>query len=486
MFDLKSKTLSGLLWSFIGSFANQIVTFIVGIILARLVTPYDYGLIGMVSVLIVIAQTFVDGGFKQALLRKKNCTENEYSTVFIFNIATAIFLYVLIFFSAGLIANFFEEPQLNLLVKVIALNLIINSFSVIQTTIFSKEVDFKIQAKITFVAALISGVFGVVLAYEGYGVWSLVYRAILASIIMSGLFWFFSTWRPKLIFSLSSFKELFGFGSKLLLSSLIDQVYWNIYYVVIGKYFSVQTLGFYTRAEMFKNLPSQNLTSIISNVSLPVLAQLQDKPIEFKNAFKRILRLTMYLTFLSLGGMIVLSETLIYVLIGPKWAESIGYLQLLCIAALFFPPSLLNINIIKIKGRGDLILKLEVIKKSLAIVSIIIGVFHGIYVMLYIIIFNSMLDCLLNSAIGGNLMGYKLKDQIFDVIPTFFNALVAGVLVYLLSIPFDSNSVLNLIFLSLTGLVVSILIGEIFRESTYMYIKNLLLSKVNFSHKHRR
>ena len=483
MSDLKSKTISGLIWSFIGSFSNQIVTFIVGIILARLVTPYDYGLIGMVSVLIVIAQTFIDGGFKQALLRKKDCTDIEYSTVFLFNIATAIVLYVIIFFSAKGISNFFGEPQLVSLVKVIALSLIINSFSVIQATIFSKNVDFKTQSKISFFAAILSGIVGVILAYRGFGVWSLVYRAVLSSCIISSLFWFYSRWRPSLAFSIRAFKELFGFGSKLLLSSLIDQIYWNIYYVIIGKYFSVQTLGYYTRAEMFKNLPSQNLTTIITSVSLPVLAQMQDNSSALKHAFRRIFKVTMYVTFISLIIMIVMADTLIFVLIGPQWAETIGYLKLLCVAAMFFPASLLNINIIKIKGRGDLILKLEVIKKTLAIASIVIGVYYGIYAMMYVMIFNAFIDFILNSIMGGILIGHRLIHQIADVLPSLLNAGFIGGTLYYISTFLNPFNLLTFLILSLSAVILVVFCGELFKESSYLYIKNTIVSKLKMTTK---
>ena len=273
--SLKQKTISGLIWSFIDSIAGQGISFIVGIILARLLSPKEFGLIGMLTIFIAISQSFIDSGFRQALIRKQDCTQTDYSTVFYFNIAVGVAFYILLFAFANSISNFFHEPVLKELIKVLGLALIINSFTMIQSTLLTKRIDFKLQAKISIIASLISGIISIYMAYTGLGVWSLVALTLIKYATNSILLWYWNKWKPALLFSKKSFKELFSFGSNLLVSGLIDTIYRNIYYVIIGKYFTAVELGYYTRAEQFQSLPSANLQGIIGRVSYPVLSTLQ-------------------------------------------------------------------------------------------------------------------------------------------------------------------------------------------------------------------
>jgi len=284
--SLKQKTISGLTWSFIDSIANQGISFIIGIILARLLTPKEFGLIGMLTIFIAISQSFINSGFSTALIRKQDCTSVDYSTVFYFNIVVGVF-FTFCYFRAPTPLAFFHEPVLEALVRVLGLVLIINSFTIIQSTILTKRIDFKLQAKISIIASLLSGIVAINMAYTGWGVWSLVALTLLKYAISSLLLWYWNNWTPVWHFSKKSFKELFLFGNKLLVSGLIDTIYRNIYYVIIGKYFSAAELGYYTRAEQFQSLPSSHLQGIIDRVSYPVLSSIQNDILRLKETYKR-------------------------------------------------------------------------------------------------------------------------------------------------------------------------------------------------------
>ncbi len=275
--DLKSKTVNGLFWSALDGFANQGIQFLVGIILARLLTPHEFGLIGMLTIFIALSQSFIDSGFANALIRKQDCTQVDYSTVFYFNFVVSIIIYFVLFFSASSISVFFNEPQLELLLQVFGIGLILNAIGTIQRTILTKEINFKLLMRISIVSSIISGIIAITLAYNNFGVWSLVVLTLSRFGFNSLLLWLWGKWMPNLVFSYASFKELFSFGSKLLMSGLLDATYRNIYFLVIGKYFSSIELGYYTKADQFKAIPSQYLTMIIQRVSYPLLSNIQEE-----------------------------------------------------------------------------------------------------------------------------------------------------------------------------------------------------------------
>ncbi len=335
--SLKQKTISGLTWSFLDTVTGQGISFIIGIIIARILSPREFGLIGMITVFIAISNSLVDSGFSQALIRKQNCTQKDYSTVFIFNVSAGLIFYGLLFVCSEPISNFYKEPILSDLIKVLGLILIINSFAQIQSTIIQKRIDFKLQTKISVLASIISGTVGVFLALTGKGVWSLVIMALSRSAINSIFLWIWQDWKPNLFFSKDSFNELFSFGSKLLVSGLIDTIYRNVYYLIIGKQFTASELGFYTRAEQFKNLPSSNLQGIIGRVSYPVLSGIQDDLTQLKSAYRRLIKSTMLITFVLMLGMAAAAQPLILSVIGEKWKPSVIYLQLLCFVGVLYP-----------------------------------------------------------------------------------------------------------------------------------------------------
>lgn len=475
--NLKQQTISGITWSIIDNAYTQIVTFLVGIILARLLEPREFGLIGLITIFIAIAQSFVDSGFSQALIRKNNCTEKDYSTVFYFNILVSILFYVILFFTAGLISSFFNQIELINVIKVLGLSVILNGLGIVQGAQLTKAVNIKTLTKISAIANTLSGVLSIYLAYIGLGVWSLVWRSISNNIFRILLLWMWHDWRPQAVFSVQSFKELFGFGSKLLASGLLNTIFENLYYLVIGKYFSAQQLGYYTRAVTFANIPSSNISNIIQRVSYPVLSSIQNDPKAVKTGFKKLIKNTMFITFILMMIMAAVAKPLILTLIGEKWLQSVIYLQLLSFSLMLYPLHSLNLNILNIKGRSDLFLKLEVIKKILIIPVILIGIIWGIIPMLIGMIFHSFGCYFLNSRYAGFMIDYSVFAQIKDITPGFLIAIFVGFVLFIPTLFIDTLPIIILSGQLLLGLSLVISISEFLRLEPYLEIKEIISEK---------
>ena len=474
---LKQKTVSGLLWSFIDNIATLGITFIVGIILARLLTPKEFGLIGMLTIFIAISQSFIDSGFRQALIRKQNCTDNDYSTVFYFSLVISVLAYLILFLGANSIGDFFNEPALKPLVRVLGIGLIINALAIIQSTLLTKLIDFKLQAKISVISSVLAGIISIYMAYTGWGVWSLVASSIIRNLVSSILLWFWSTWKPILVFSKQSFKELFSFGSKLLASGLIDTVYRNVYYLVIGKYFNSAELGYYTRADQFQGLPSSNLQSIIGRVSYPVLLTIQNDIPRLKDAYKNIIRSTMLITFVLMLGLAAIARPMVLTLIGDKWEPCIIYLQLLCFVGMLYPLHALNLNMLQIQGRSDLFLRLEIIKKILAIPVIFIAIIYGIKTMIIGMIILSLIAYYLNSYWSGRLIGYSFLEQLKDIIPSLILALIISAITYTEGILIPYSPFPLLIIQLISGIFLTLGICETIKFKDYIYLKTTVIDK---------
>jgi teichuronic acid exporter len=477
--NLKQKTISGLTWSFIDNFTRLGINFIVGIILARLLTPREFGLVGMTAIFIAVSQSFIDSGFTQALIRKQNCTQTDFSTVFFFNLAAGVFFYFIIFFAAEPISIFFNEPQLKSIVQVLGLGIIIISFTIVQKARLTKEINFKLQTKISFIAIIISGIVGIYLAYNGYGVWALVVYTLSGYALNGLLLWLWNKWKPAITFSKKSFRDMFSFGYKLLLSGLLDTAYNNIYLLIIGKFFSAAELGYYTRADQFKNLPSQNITGVIQRVSYPVLSTIQDDKPQLKAAYKKLIRSTMLITFILMLGMAAAAEPLVLTLIGEKWLPSVIYLQLLCFVGMLYPLHALNLNMLNVLGRSDLFLKLEIVKKILAVPVIIAGIVYGIIELILGMIALNFIAYYLNSYWSGKLIGYSFKEQVKDIMPSLILGVFIGLAVYGIGNLTAVSVYWKLTIQILSGSVIFFLIAELTKMNDYLYIKSIVLEKLN-------
>lgn len=477
MTSLKQKTIHGLLWSFIDSFANQGVQFLVGIILARILSPREFGLIGMLTIFIAISQSFINSGLSSALIRKKNCSQVDYSTIFYTNLILGVIFYIILFVSAKSISLFFKEPQLEMILKVLGFGLILNAFGIIQRTILTKNINFKLQTKVSLVASIGSGSIAITMALLNYGVWSLVALTLIRFGLNSIFLWIWAKWIPIWAFSKKSFSELFSFGSKLLISGLINTTYRNIYYLVIGKYFSAVELGYYTMADQFQALPSKNLNSILSRVTYPILSSIQDDTQKLKESYKKIIKSTMFISFIFMIVMAAIAKPMIITLVGEKWLPSVIYLQMLCFIGMFYPLHSLNLNILKVKGRSDIFLRLEIIKKSMAIPTIIIGVFFGIKIMIFGMMINTMIAYYLNSYWSGRMIGYSSLQQIKDILPSFVLALIIGGCVFCLNFIGIDSPLILLILQIFSGIILLIFICEITKFKDYLFIKSIVLEK---------
>lgn len=478
LMTLKQKTINGLIWSFIDNFSSQGILFIVGIVLARLLAPKEFGLIGMITIFIAISNSFINSGFSQALIRKKGCTETDYSTVFYFNLIVGVLFFGILFISAPAISRFFDEPQLIPLVRVLAGVLVIDALSMIQRTTLTKRIDFKLQTKVSVISSSVSGGIGVAMAFYGFGVWSLVAKTLSQQAINSLLLWTWNRWRPLWVFSIQSFKELFSFGSKLLISGLIDTAYQNIYYLIIGKYFSAVELGFYTRAQGFKNLPAQNINGIMSRVTYPVLAQMQDDKVRLKAAYKKMIKTVMFISFILMAGMAASAEPMVIALIGEQWRPSIIYLQLLTFPGVMYPLHALNLNMLNVLGRSDLFLKLEIIKKLIVIPTIVIGVFLGIKIMIMGMWVNTLIAYYLNSYYSGKFINYSIKEQVLDILPSLFLALGMGAIVFIAGEFIAASYVVKFILQIALGAAITLLSSELLKFEPYIYIKEIVFDKL--------
>jgi O-antigen/teichoic acid export membrane protein len=476
--SLKQKTVSGLMWSFAENIANQGTNFIIGIILARLLVPRDFGLVGMITIFIAVSQSFIDSGFSQALIRKKDCSQADYSTVFYFNLLVGVAFYLLLFFSAGAIGIFFHEPQLKLLVRVLGINLIISSLTIIQITQLTTRIDFKLQTRITVLFSIGSGVISIWMALHGFGVWSLVAKSLSQYALQSFFLWIWNGWRPSWLFDKRSFKEMYSFGAKLLVSGLIDTVFKNIYYLVIGKYFHAVELGYYTRADQFQNLPSQNLTGVIQRVSYPVLASIQEDAVKLKSAYKKLIKSSMLLSFILMFGLAAVAKPLVIALIGAKWMPCVIYLQMLCFVGVLYPLHALNLNMLKLQGRSDLVLHLEIFKKAFFIPMIVIGIIWGIKILILGMLAGSIFAYFLNSYWSGKLIGYSSLQQLRDIMPSFILASVMGIVVYATGTILKTAPWLTLFVQIIFGGAFALVSGEIFKMGDYLYIKRIIAEQL--------
>ena len=395
--SLKQKTVKGLGWSALDNAARYGMQFVIGIVLARLLSPDDYGLLGLVGIVTVVCTALVNGGFTTALIRKKDATEKDYNTAFICNLSMSLLLYTVIFLCAPLIADFFGRVELTALVRVSSLGLIIGALGMVQQTRLTKRIDFKTQTKITIAATALSGIVGIGMALTDFGVWALVAQQLTSQVMTTMLLYIYNRWMPRLHFSMESFHDLFGFGWKMMLSGVLDSVWKESYQMVVGKVYTPGALGQYTRAKQFSSLFSSNLTAVIQRVTYPVLSNIQDDKQRMVSAYRRIIKVTMFVTATGMFFLAAISEPMLYCLIGPKWHEASTYLPLICLNSTLYPLHAINLNMLQVQGRSDLFLGLEVVKKLIGLIPLAVCVFGGIMPMLYVNLAVGVVAYLLNS-----------------------------------------------------------------------------------------
>jgi len=477
---LRDKAIKGASWSLFGHIIQSISSFIIGIILARLLTPSEYGLIGMAGVFIFVTYVFVDSGFSTALIQRENCTNTDFSTVFYVNLAVSLLFFFLLYFTSGLIADFFSEPELVPIIKALSFLIILYALSLVHRSIINRRINLKLLSIVQITSQILSGTIGIILAYKGYGVWSLVWKTLLNQLFFNIQLWIFNRWHPTLDFSIESLKQMFAYSSKLLISGIINKIYEQLYNLIIGKYFSAKELGLYTRANQFKNLPSESLSGAIMSVSFPVFSQLQHDPVKLKRVTRKIIKATMFINIMAMLGMAAISKELILSLVGIKWIDATIYLQLLCVVGLFYPLHPINLNVISALGRSDLFLKLEIFKKLLAIPVILLGIFTNVKIMIVGMIFTSITAIFINSYYSKSLIDYGIKEQFYDISGSLLAGITMSIIVFLFGyfLREIEPKILLLIIQVLIGVVITIIISASFKMDEYLEFKNIVVTKI--------
>ena len=455
--SLKQKAITGLKWTFLDQAGSLGISFVVGIVLARLLQPSEYGLLGMVTVFTAIATVFTDSGFGQAMVRKTDLTEEDKLTAFWFSCGMGILVYIALFISAPWVSVFYKEPQLTDILRITSIPILFSGLLTIPNMIFTREINFKVTTKISFSRAILSGVIGIYMAIMSYGVWALIVQGLVSYAIGVIMFNYYCRWKIKFIFKKNSFHYLWGFGSKMLASNLINTAYSNLYQIIIGKFYSSTDLGQYQRGQSYSGLFSNTLTQVVQRVSFPTLSKMQDDTERLKYGYRKIIKMSMLVSSLGSMALAAMAKPLIVILIGEKWLPAAEYLQIICLGALLYPVHAINLNVLTVMGRSDLFLKLEIIKKIIGTVPIVIGIFLGIKVMLWAGVVSSFLCFAINAHYSEKLINYSFLNQFKDILPFIIVSTFIAGLVYCMSL------------LSLTYLWTIILQASLFFSISFYY-----------------
>lgn len=468
--SLKSITINAISWSFIETVVFRGMQFVVGILLARMLFPDQFGLIGMLSIFFAIAQAFLLSGFSSALIQKRDVSQIDMCSIFYFNIVVGILAAGFLCIIAPWIAKFYKQPILTPMTRVLSITLVVNSLGVVQNTILIRKINFKLLTKVTVLCSFLSGIIGISLAANGFGVWSLVVQQISSSLFRTMSLWYINIWRPALVFSYNALRDMFGFGSKLLYSNLINQFFENIYFIFIGKLYSASDLGYFTRAKSLQELPSNTVSEMVGRVTFPVFSTIQDDPVRVKNGFKTVLTGMVLMIFPLMVGLAVISRPLVNILLTEKWAQSIPYIQLMCVVGLFYPLQFINVDVLTALGRSDIILRIEIIKKILVVINIIVTWTYGIIALIYGMIAVEIISYYINCYYIKILINYSISEQISDFMPYLIISLIMGAIVYIVGLmPVGRNNMI-LLFQVFIGGVIYISLCWLFKLRVFMEI----------------
>lgn len=472
--SLTDKTVKGVGWNSIDRIANYGISFIVGIILARLLSPEEYGLLGIIAIFTAIFNIILDSGLSTALIRKDGVTDIDYCTVFWTNLALSFVLTAILYFGAPLIGGFFKRPELVPYIHVMSFILVINALSITQQARLTKRIDFKTQTKISLIAHTLSGIIGIALAYLGFGVWALVAQQMSSRLFTTILLWVYNKWWPRIVFSWNSFKDLFNFSWKLLVAQIISTLFNQAYQAVIGKVYSPDTLGQYTRAHQYGHLVSASIGDVVLKVSLPVMSSIQNEDERLLRAFRTIIKTTMLVSSVLLIGMSACATPLIYVLIGEKWLPCVPMMQILGLSLMIYPLHQINITMLTVQGRSDIQLLLQIIKCILAVGPILLGIFVGIYWMLIGSVVTGWISLILNSYYSGKRFNYTWWMQIKDISPSLFISFAMAIPVYLLTyLPISYFVILPIQII--VGAFVTIALCEWLKQDEYLRLKSIVV-----------
>ena len=466
---------SNFIWRFAERCGAQLVTFIVSIVLARILMPEDYGTVALVTVFTTIMQVFVDSGLSTALIQKKDADDLDFSSVFYFNFAVCIILYLIMFLAAPLIASFYNIPELTPIVRVISLTIVISGVKGVQQSYISRNMLFKKFFYATLGGTIFSAFLGIAMAYAGFGVWAIVAQQLSNTAIDTLILWITVKWRPKLMFSWERLKGLLGFGWKLLCSALLDTIYTNLRNLLIGKIYFSSDLAFYNQGDKFPKLIVTNINTSIDSVLLPAMSNEQDNTEKVKNMTRRSIMVSCYIMAPLMIGLSCCASNLVTIMLTEKWLPCVFFLQIFCITYMFYPIHTANLNAIKAMGRSDLFLKLEIWKKVVGLVLLFSTIFISVEAMAYSLLISTLTSMIINSWPNKELLKYSFLEQMKDILPSIFLAVGMGVAVYFIG--FLPVPTLPLLIIQVVcGGVIYIVGSAVFKLEPYVYVKGIVLS----------
>lgn len=477
--DLKQKTISGIIWTTLQRYSRMLILFISDIILARLLTPFDYGCIGMLAIFMLIAEVFIDSGFGAALIQKKAPTQEDYSTIFFWNVGLAIVLYVILFFAAPYIAQFYHMPLLNPVLRVQGVILFVYAFNIVQNSLLRKNLNFKVLSVVTIVTSLVSLLVTIVMAFHGYGVWSLVAQNILTAAIPAIVFWFYVKWRPVLTFSWKSFKELFNFGFYMFLIELISQFSYQIQGLLIGRFYTPAVMGYYSKASHTEKVASTSLSQVMSQVTYPLYAAVQDDKETLRNMIRRLSMTLAYITFPLMFILILCAKPIFILLYTDRWLDCVPYFQILCISGLAYSLQSVNYQSITAIGKSKVMFKWTVVKRVVGISLVVIGLlFFGMYGLLVGTVLHTWFSYFVNIYLVDKHINYKFRNQLMDIMPVLIASISSAVISYYCVSFMSFDLYMDGILKMIVYFVIYLSWSLIFKPEAFDYCKSYVISKM--------
>ena len=479
--SLKKQTINGVIWTVGQQFSGQLITASLQVVLARFLKPESFGLIAMLSIFMALGKTLVDSGLTQSLIRNTTTTQRDLSTVFYMNMVMSALIYVIIYVCAPAISLFYSQPELTSILRIYAISFIIQGLVSVQTTILTKEMNFRLQFMMELPSIIVGSVVGLWMAYNGYGVWSLVWLYLSRTIVWTILHWLFAKWKPALLFDWDRFKYHYGFGYKLMISGVIDTIFQNIYTIVIGKFFSAASLGYYDRAKTYKDLPLNTLGSALGKVTYPMFAGLKDDKVKLKSAYKKVMQLVVFVICPLMIWLAVVAEPAFRWVLTEKWLPAVPYFQILCIAGILYPVHVYNLNILKLTGQSGIYLKLEIYKKALVVIFVAAAIPFGIMGLVIMQIPLTILGFLINSHYSGKAINYKTGEQVSDLSPIFMLAATSGLATYYILFLLQREIKLpDYLVLAVAGFLFAafyLILCLISKNEAFFEAKNIILKK---------
>lgn len=472
--DLKTKTAKGVGWGFADNILGLGITAAANIILARILSPADFGIIGMTAIFMTLSTSLVDSGFTGALTRKKDAVKADFDTVFYFNLAVSCLLYAVLFFCSPFIARFFREPILIPVIRILGISLIINAFGIVQKIILVRRIDFRTQAWISLVSSFAAAVAAVAMAFYGFGVWSLVVLQVGKLAVNTILLWSVSKWHPGLCFSRKSFRDMFSFGGRLLITSIISTIWSEMYSFIIGKMYSSSVLGQYSRADKVKNMVTSNVSSVMQKVSYPVLASIQDEGERQINVYRKVLKTTVLISFTAVFGVWAVAGPFILTVFGDQWLPAVGYLRIMCFSGLFLPLMMCSANVINADGRSDITLVLEILKTVMGLIPVVFGIIFSVEALLWSMVGVSFILFVVHAAYVSKVIHYSVGRQLADILPTLCVSIVMALIVNAMNMLAIPQWLLLLLQICAGGTIVVLAYEFVYKSTEYRDIKNEL------------